>query len=495
MGQRVHRPWLARFALGFIALLWMNGATTRAADPADAALPDSAAPTVSKSVEERLRELEQQFSSLAEENRRLSAQLRERPEVTEGAASEFEMAPVSAADEGPAYHAGYDHGFFISPRDPGQFPFEFRFNNQAQLRYAGFARDVETWTDSAGIVSPVNNRSAFELTRGRAIFSGYAFDPDLTYNLSIDYTTVSDSQINFWNYWVGYRFSRGFSVFAGQAAVPGCREWLTPAFFTLGPDYTLATTFFRPSLSQGIWITGEPIDNLRYRIMLCDGFNTLGSSPNELDSRMTLSGSVWAEPWGEFGTGFSDLEWDDDAAVRLGGSFTLSPIEGQQGNPNLPENNDIRLTDGTLLTQPGALALGVTLNMYTVALGAVDLGWKYRGISLSGEFFMRDLFDLRGNGPIPRNSIFDFGGYVQAGYFVLPQKFEVYGRTSQVTGPFGSGSEYAGGCNWFWLAGKQNLRCTLDIAWLNHSPADQARTGYRAGDTGLLVRSQFQILF
>ena len=52
--------------------------------------------------------------------------------------------PVSGASiDGPSYRAGYDRGFFISPSDPEQFPFEFRFNNQAQLRYAGFAPNVD----------------------------------------------------------------------------------------------------------------------------------------------------------------------------------------------------------------------------------------------------------------------------------------------------------------------------------------------------------------
>lgn len=412
-----------------------------------------------------------------------------------GTAAIIAPIPADGTVDAGQYHVGYDQGFFISPRDPEQFPFELKFNSQDQMRYAGFARNVRTWTDSAGNISPVNDRSAFELTRGRAIFSGFAFDPRLTYNLTIDYTTVSDSQINFWNYWLGYKFSRGLSLFIGQAQVPGSREWLTPAIYLLGPDYSLATTFFRPSLSQGIWISGEPVDGLYYRAMLSNGFNTLSVSPQQLDSRMTFSGTVWVEPGGAFGQGFSDFEWHEDPAVRFGASFTYSPIEGQQGNPDLPENSDIRLTDGTLITQPGALAPGVTLNIYDLALGAIDLAWKHRGISVSGEFYMRNLFNLKGNVPISRSSIFDYGGYAQAGYFVLPQRLEIYGRTSQITGPFGYGSEYAGGFNWFCLEGKQNLRFTLDIAWVNHSPADQARTDYHVGDTGLLVRSQVQFFF
>jgi hypothetical protein len=137
----------------------------------------------------------------------------------------------------------------------------------------------------------------------------------------------------------------------------------------------------------------------------------------------------------------------------------------------------------------------VTLNIYHVTLGAIDFAVKHRGVSLNGELYLRDLSNLIGNGPIPRSSIFDYGGVAQGGYFVLPQKLEFYGRTSQITGPFGYGSEYAAGCNWFFLEEKQNLRFTLDVAWVNHSPADQARSDYRVGDTGLLLRSQIQIFF
>lgn len=490
-----HFRWRARIAAGLVTLFALVGALTSYADSVGEEPVDPVPVSALNSVEERLQELERRYSWLAEENARLAQQIREQPLIG------GEPAPDTAAETpflAPAtfgYEAGYDEGFFISPCDPEQFPFEFKFNNQAQLRYAGFARDVETLTDSAGIVSPVTNRSAFEIPRGRAIFSGYAFAPELTYNLTIDYTTVSSNQVNFWNYWIGYRFNRAATLFFGQTQVPGSREWLTPAIYTLGPDYSLATTFFRPSLSQGIWAIGEPVDGLHYRVMFSNGFNTLGTSARELDSRMTFSGTTWVEPLGDFGRGFSDFECHDDPVLRIGTSFTFAPIEGQQGNPDQPENSQIRLTDGTVLTQPGALAPGVTLNEYNVTLGALDLGWKHRGWSLSGELYIRDLSRLQGNGAIPRTSIVDYGGFGQAAYVVLPQRAEVYARTSQITGPYGYGSEYAGGLNWFWLPGRQNLRSTLDIAWVNHSPADQARSDYRAGDTGLLVRAQMQFFF
>lgn len=395
----------------------------------------------------------------------------------------------------PWYAAGYDGGFVISPLNPDETPFELKFNMQNQLRYIGFARDVRTWTNNAGNVAPVTNRSNFELPRGRAIFSGFALRPELVYYLSIDYNTVSDNQVNFLRYWAGYRFGREVSLFIGQEKVPGSREWLASSLQTLGPDRSLATTFFRPSLSQGIWATGEPIDGFHYQTMIANGFNTLGTNPQQLNSRMTFANSIWYEPLGTFGSAYSDFEYHDDPVMRVGGSFTYSPNDGQQGNPELPENASIRLSDGTLLTEVGALAPGVSLSAYSVVLGAVDLSFKYRGFSVSGEFYLRDLFSLRANGALPRSSIFDFGGFAQVGYFVIPQQFELYSRTSVVSGPYGTGSEYAGGLNWFFLRGRQNLRQTFDIAWINHSPADQNRTDYRAGDTGLLIRSQLQMFF
>jgi hypothetical protein len=45
------------------------------------------------------------------------------------------------------------------------------------------------------------------------------------------------------------------------------------------------------------------------------------------------------------------------------------------------------------------------------------------------------------------------------------------------------------------LPGKQNLKLTFDVAWLNHNPADQNRTDYLVGESGLLLRTQFQTFF
>lgn len=408
---------------------------------------------------------------------------------------EHESSTNHAAAGAPWFSGGYDHGFVIRSNDSDDVPFELKINSQNQIRYVAFERAVPTRTDSAGVVLPVTNLSNFQLPRGRIIFSGFAFRPELTYDLNIDYNTVTSNQINFRAYWLAWRFNRAITIYTGQSKVPGSREWLVSTMNMLGPDRSMASTFFRPSLSQGIWFTGEPVDGWFYHAMIANGFNTLGSTPDQLNSHMTFSGSTWIDPLGDFRQGFSDFEQHDDPAIRLGTSLTYAPIQGPQGNPNAPDNSEVRLSDGTVLTETGALAPGVTLNAYKIGLAAFDFGFKHRGFSFSSEFYLQDLFGLKGNGPLPRESVSQYGGFAQAGYFVMPQKLELYGRTSHVTGPSGTGAEYAGGFNWFFLPGRQNLRYTMDAAWLDHCPADQNRTNYQAGQTGWLLRSQLQAFF
>ena len=498
-------------------------------------------PSSIQQLQKRLRDLETSQQSLIEQNQQLSVRLQSltlensrvasartdssavppAPSTTDpvfdpvqlppmeqpaGGATGIASSSLDTADEfpreisgaglfSPAFAATFDRGFVIRPVNSDETPFELKINGQNQFRYTGFERDDATWTNSAGVTTPINNMSNFQIPRGRLIFSGYTFRKELLYNLNIDYNTVGNSQINFRAYWLAWRFSRAMTVYAGQSKVPGSREWLVSFVDTLGVDRSMATTFFRPSLSQGIWATGEPASGFFYHVMMSNGFNTLGATPQQLSSLMAFSGNVWWEPLGEFGRGYSDFEFHTEPAIRLGTSLTYAPERGPQGGSTVPENSDIRLSDGTLITETGALAPGVTLNAFKIGLATVDLSYKYRGASLSGEFFYQNLYGLTGSGPLPGTSIRQYGGFAQAGYFVIPQKLEPYARASFVTGPYGTGSEYAGGFNWFLLPGKQNLRFTFDATWLNQCAADQNRTNLQAGQNGILVRSQLQIFF
>lgn len=460
-------------------------------------------------------DLEQKLEAVSSENRRLAAELQglrrrlDAAEPTLGAPpppgfdpAASAAAPAYAEWPGPAtfpvprYFADYDNGFQIAPVNPEDTPFSLKINNQTAFRYSGFARDELTWTDSAGNVLPIENSSNLQIPRGRLIFSGMALRPELTYLLSIDYNTVNSNPLGFRAYELGYRFSRGLQVRVGQTKVPGTREWNESAFSPLeGPDRSMATTFFRPSLSQGIWFLGEPVDNLHYIAMFSNGFNTLNLRPSQISQQLCWSGSTWWEPWGAFGRGFADLEHHQNPVIRVGTSYTFAFGQGSQSDSDAVENSSVRLSDGTVITQVGAFAPGVTLQSYDLSLAAFDAAVKYQGMSLSSEFFLQNLTSLEGNGPLPLDATQACGAMIQGGCFVVPQSVELYSRYSFVTGAYGSGSEVGGGLNWFPLRGQNSLRFTFDTTWLDSSSASQNRTGYVAGQSGLLVRTQIAASF
>jgi hypothetical protein len=499
--------------------------TSRAQSPALESPDPSAA--------DRIQKLEQLVDTVVQENRRLfdevrdlKDQLNSRPQGIAGfdsaanptfaagpnpddassvpADSEPESWARLAADQpvgAPGrlfgnFRSDYDNGFIIKPENLDETPFSLKINSQDMFRYDGFSRGATSWTDSTGSVVPITNSNNFQIPRGRLIFSGKVFFPELSYLLNIDYNTVTNNPLGFRAYVLSYRFSRAFTIHMGQSKVPGTREWIESAFAPLeGPDRTMATTFFRPSLSQGIWFTGQPLDGLYYHAMMSNGFNTLNLRPVQLNNKFCWSGSVWWEPWGDFGRGYADLEAHERPAIRIGSSYTFALGQGSQSASDAVENSSIRLSDGTLLTQTGAIAPGVTLKTYDISLAAFDFSYKYQGWSFSTEWFLQNLTSLVGDGPLPIDATQAYGAFVQGGYFVLPQTVELYSRTSWVTGHFGSGSELAGGVNWFIIPGKSNMRFTCDTAWLKNSPADQNRTGFVAGQTGILFRTQLTIAY
>lgn len=395
------------------------------------------------------------------------------------------MAPVPLLSHGVTY----DGGWVIRPFDPERTPFELKIGLQNQFRHTGFASDEPSVVNSAGRTVPTPSRSDFSINRGRIVFSGYALDPLLEFYANVDYNTVADEQFQILMAWIRHPFHPAFNLAYGLGKVPGTWEWQESARWPLGAERSLATTYFRPSITGGIWADGELSPGWHYHVLVGNGFNTFTLQSSELDDNLAYSGMMWWEPWGDFGQGFSDLEFHDASVLRLGHALTFSRQDGDPGNGPGPEQTAIRLSDGTRLVEVGALAPGATVNQFDITLYAVHAGWKHRGMSFAGEYFLRWLTNIEATQPIPEHSLFDHGFLLQAGAFVVPERLELFTRGSVVHGAFGSGSEISGGVNWY-VQGQRNWRFTFDIARIDDSPAQQDRTGFQAGASGLLVRSQ-----
>jgi hypothetical protein len=496
--------------------------------PARAAAEAPADPI--KTFSDLLLRLEKQNATLAEQNARLAEQNARLAEQNEALARKLgeqktpASAPVpaqagTAGNNSPSVQPGPGKGssvpsaeparvphpapevgpsqqtsgqlVIVRSKDDAEMPFELRADLFSQVRYTFFADRATQWIDSAGNVAPESNFDSLELTRNFIQLSGYAMDRRLQFTANL----FSSTAINSTNYlgWINYRFGRGFDLRAGNWIVPGAREWNESFRYTMGADRLMATTFFRPNISPGIWAQGEPLDNVHYIVMVANSLNRFNQGSERIGTAGAFGGTVWWEPFGPFGPGPSDAEYHSRWSPRIGTNVAV----GHESNQGLgasetgnPEDTILRLSDGTPLFRPGALGPGVELRSANVSLWTIDLAMKYRGFALSSEYFLRWLDNFKtAGGELDVDSLFDHGALLQSGYFVLPGILEGFARTSFVTGRFGGGYEVGGGLNWY-IRGNRDWRMTFEVLNINRSPAQNLLTGYRAGESGTLYQLQ-----
>lgn len=202
------------------------------------------------------------------------------------------------------------------------------------------------------------------------------------------------------------------------------------------------------------------------------------------------------EPLGGYGVGFNDVEYHDNLVARLGTSLAAAPnTDIDRPIAGNPENTLLRLSDGTDLTTVGALGPGTTLRSTDWYLAAVDAGLKYRGHSLSAEYFYRYLDDFKIDSGAPtRSSLNDRGGFLYAAINVVPKTFELTAKTGFVSGAYGSSEEYSGGFNWY-LNKTRFQRLAFEAVHYNGSPAENSLTPYRAFYSGTALQAEYYVQF
>ena len=444
----------------------------------------------------RLEQLEHENIEFTKQHSMLLEQIQELRQERDWLAQPANDQPTSAAWSCVPCQYDHERGEFVIIRGREDHPFELRADFWTEARYTNFGANRDFWIDSTGTQFPINNFDSMEITRNFVRFSGFGMDPKLQYTVFIFSSTALNDTLYLG--WINYRFSDALDVRVGTWQLPGTREWYQSHRYTMGTERLMATTFFRPNISPGIWAQGELFENVRYVAMFANSQNRFSQGVERIGSSRAFSGSMWWEPTGAFGPGPSDIENHNTPSLRLGFSMTFSEEANQGfGDPAVdnPEDTILRLSDGTPLFRPGALAPGVQLESTRYNLWAIDAAVKCRGLGLSFEYFFRLLndFDARPT-PLPFDSLFDHGGLLDCGYFVVPSKLEVFGRTSHVTGRFGTGSEYGGGINWY-PKGTREWRFTAEVLEVSDSPAENLLTGYRAGESGTLFQLQWFVDF
>jgi hypothetical protein len=412
-----------------------------------------------------------------------------------GAAGQAAPAPASATN-----NDRYRDGIVIweTPSD-ARVPFLLKFNINTQIRYLNTQNSDEDFTDHLGVVREVNPRNDITVNRAMFILGGYIFDQRARYSFTVWTSAGAASIVVASN--IGWQFNKALTIMGGYTGVPGSRSLVNTFPFFTSSDRSMADNFFRPGFTQGAWATGELGKGLNYLTFVGNGLNTLNISANKIDTHLALSGSVWWEPLGAYGEpGKSRNMYDDYFAskqvrARIGTAFTRSREDRFSNlDQSSPENTSLYNSDGVLTFSTGAFAPGVTVNVATYRMWAIDGGIKWNGLAINGQYFVRWLNDFDADGPLPLTSTMDHGAEVTAGYFVTPKKVMVYGRGSWVRGEFGDSHEYGGGVKWHFLP-TERLWLNGEVFKINRAPYSGAFTPYTAGMTGWVPMVQTILAF
>lgn len=413
--------------------------------------------------------------------------------VQDGCAGEFELDPAPIQTWG-AIEPG--KGFLVGTTDLG----ELYVSAYALMRYLNQMPSVQTFIDHLGQVREVDPRHDIFAHRIMVFFKGWLGLPKLQYQLIL-WTVNTTDQKNLFAV-IGYQFHRKFSLYGGLNALPGSRSLVGSHPYWLGHDRVMADEYFRPYFTHGVWATGEVLPGLWYQAMVGNNLSALGITAGQLTREFSYSGTVWWMPTtGEFGPngGFDDYEYHEEVATRFGIAATKSREDRfSEAAASAPDNTTIRLADSLNLFELGSLAPGVTVQEARYRLLSVDAGLKYRGIFIGASYFQRWLDDFRTDGPVPVTSIVDKGFYLQAAFYPVRQKLQLYGATSWVYGDKSAGftteHEFLGGANWF-FANTRNIRLNAQLIRVNRSPVSSTFGYYTGGQKGMTASLGLSIFF
>jgi hypothetical protein len=371
----------------------------------------------------------------------------------------------------------------------------------AMARYVNQMPAGQTFTDHLGNERPVDARNDFFSHRIMVFLTGWVASPKFYYNIFLWTVNTTAQQGIFATF--GYQFSRRFSLYFGILGNPGSRSIGGSHPYWLAPDRVMADELFRNYFTMGISAQGELVPGLWWNATAGNNNSSLGIKATELDRKFTVGGSVWWMPTTkEFGPrgAYGDWEMHDTLATRFGVSVSHSPENRQTATPTTGTSNNttIRLADSLNPFDTGTLAPGVTVESLDYDLLSVDAGIKYRGIFLQAEVYNRWLGNFKADGPLPLTQIHDWGFYVQAAFFPIPKKLELYAVTSQILADkaagFSNSNEYILGGNYYpWNS--RNYRINAQVISVNRSPVSSTFGYYVGGQKGTTASMAMSVFF
>ena len=352
------------------------------------------------------------------------------------------------------------------------------------------------WQDHLGNVKTFDGRQDFYWHRTMLWFTGYLGTPKLTYMATVWTVFTTQQTLVYGN--IGYTFSKHARLAMGITPNYCIRSLQGPFPFFTSTDRTMAEDAIRGGFTNGLFLTGELLPGLKYGAALGNNLSQLGIKADKLTRSLSKSISLnWMPTTHEFGPrgGNGDFEQHEKLATRFGASYVHSRENrfNNTGTPS-PDNTQVRMSDGVLLFETGALAPGVTIEEADFNLTSVDIGFKYRGFALHSEFYYRTLSRFAADGPLPYSTITDKGFTIQVLHMVVPRKVCLYALSSGLIDEFGRNPyEIGGGLN-IYPYKTRSWRLNMQTVYVYKGAAGGTFGLYTAGQTGPAITIGTDIL-
>lgn len=343
----------------------------------------------------------------------------------------------------------------------------------------------QTFVDHLGRRREVKARNDINWHRTMLWFSGFALDPRLRYVLTVWSLPTTQQSLIFGN--LQYSFIPQLTLGVGIGPTLTARSMQGSHPFWASSDRQMGEEFFRGGFASGAWVRGEILPRLHYWASVNTNLSQLGVTAANDSRDFAYSASLtWMPTTGEFGLrgGLADFEQHEQIATRFGASAARAREDRAAELGLFPNATQIRLSDGVLVFEEGALAPGVTVQRTTYSVLSVDAGLKYRGFTLQGEYWVRWLTDFAANGPLPLSEVVDHGFFVEAMYMAVPRILGLYATGTAVFDEFERFPwEVAGGVSVFPFRSR-SWRLSLHLIYVDRSPTGSNFGFYTAGQTG-----------
>ncbi len=364
------------------------------------------------------------------------------------------------------------------------------------VRYLNQLPGEQTWQDHLNRDRTLTGRNDIYWHRVMIWFTGFVLTPKLTYAATVWTITTTQQTLVYGN--LQYKFNKHFIIGAGIMPNISIRSMQGPFPFYQSTDRTMGEESLRAGFTNGVYVRGELLPKLNYILMLGDNLSILGVQAAKLTRTLSKgAGLVWLPTTGEYGArgGLVDFEHHKKPATRFGINYTHDRDNrfNNTGTP-APDNTQVRMTDGVLFFETGALADGVTVQEANYDMVAVDLGLKYKGFNVQVELYDRYLTKFEADGPLPVSSLHDMGYSLQASQMIIPKMLNLYAFHSYFFDAFKRYPWEAGGGFNLYPKRSRSWRLNAQVHYVYKSSAGGTFGLYTAGQTGTTITIGTDIL-